>query len=113
MEQCRSEMTNQAKTNNLNYLIDPPLDKVNWLALSFKNEYEDINERLSFSKYFILTVEIKDFNVLIDDKSCLNLPIKNTEETYKRFIEMSKNYHWNDYLTGNLLNFVTLQIIAN
>ena len=29
MEQCRSEMTNQAKTNNLNYLIDPPLDKVN------------------------------------------------------------------------------------
>ena len=35
----RSEMTKQAKTNNLNYLIDPTFDKVNRLfVLSFENE---------------------------------------------------------------------------
>ena len=35
----RSEMTNQAKTNNLNYLIDPTFNKFNILfVLSFKNE---------------------------------------------------------------------------
>ena len=35
----RSEMTNQTKTNHLNYLIDPKFTKVNRLfALSFKNE---------------------------------------------------------------------------
>ena len=32
-------MSNQAKTNNLNYLIDPPFNKVNRLfVLSFANE---------------------------------------------------------------------------
>ena len=63
-------MTNQAITNNLNYLIDPTFNKVNRLfVLSFKNEDEDINERFSFSKYFKPKVEIKDFGVLIDGKS--------------------------------------------
>ena len=34
-------MTNQTKTNNLNYLIDPTFNKVNRLfVLSFENEEE-------------------------------------------------------------------------
>ena len=45
----RSEMTNQTKTNNLNYLIHPIFNKVNRLfVLSFENE-EDIT---FFSKYY-------------------------------------------------------------
>ena len=41
-------MTNQAKANNLNYLIDPTFSKVNILfVLTFENE-KDIT---SFSKY--------------------------------------------------------------
>ena len=41
----RSEMTNQTKTNNLNYLIDPTFNKVNRLfVLSFENE----EDRTSF-----------------------------------------------------------------
>ena len=59
-------MSNQAKTNNFNYLIDPTFDKVNRIfALSFENE----DDRTSFSKYYTQNVEIKDFNVLIDGKS--------------------------------------------
>ena len=43
----RSEMTNQTKTNHLNYLIDPTFTKVNRLfVLSFENE----EDRTSFSK---------------------------------------------------------------
>ena len=62
----RSEMTNQAKTNNLNYLIDPTYNKVNRLfVLSFENE----DDRPSFSKYYTSKVEIKVFNVLINGKS--------------------------------------------
>ena len=35
----RSEMTNQTKTNNLNYLIDPIFNKANrFFVLSFENE---------------------------------------------------------------------------
>ena len=64
----RSEMTNQTKTNNLNYLIDPTFNKVNRLfVLSLENE----EDRTSFSKYYTPKVEIKDFNVLIDGKSFL------------------------------------------
>ena len=44
----RSEMTNQTKTNNLNYLIDPTFNKVIKLfILSFENE----EDRTSSSKY--------------------------------------------------------------
>ena len=64
----RSEMTNQTKNNNLNYLIDPTFTKVNRLfVLSFENE----NDRASFSNYYVPNVQIKDFNVLINEKSFL------------------------------------------
>ena len=84
----RSEMNKQSKTNNLNYLIDPTFMKVNNLfILSFKNE----DDRTSISKYYTPKVEIKDFNVLIDGKSFLDVPVKNKDETYENIIEMSKN----------------------
>ena len=61
----RSEMSKQAKTNNLNYLFDATFSRVNRLfVLSFENE----DDRTSFSKYYKPSAEIKDFNVLIDDK---------------------------------------------
>ena len=91
---CRSDMSNQTKTNILNYLIDPTFSRANRLfILSFENE----DDRTSFSKYYTVSVETKDFNVLIDGKSFFNVPIKK-EETYEDNIEMSKNIN---YTTGN------------
>ena len=73
----RSEMSNQNKNNNFSYLIDPAFSKVNRLMdLSFKNE----NDRTSFTKYYAPQVEIKDFNVLIDEKPFFEIPVKNKEE---------------------------------
>ena len=58
----RSETSN----NNLNYLIDATFTKVNRsLVLAFEKE-ENIT---SFSDYYVTKVEIKDYNVLIDQKS--------------------------------------------
>ena len=52
----RSEMPNQTKSNNLNYLIDPKFTNVNRLfVLSFENE----DDRTSFSKYYAPKIEIK------------------------------------------------------
>ena len=83
----RSEMTNQTKTNNLNYLIDPTFNKVNRLfVLSFENE----EDRTSFSKYYTPKVEIKGLNVLIDGESFFDVPVKNKEEGYGKIIELSK-----------------------
>ena len=63
-------------------------------------EFED--DRTFFSKYYVPKVEIKDFNVLIDEKPCFEIPIKNKEEAYEGIIEMSKN---NNYTTSNLLDY--------
>ena len=50
------------------YVNDPTFTKVNRLfVLSFEKDDEDINDRFSLSEYFMPNVEIKDFNVLIND----------------------------------------------
>ena len=94
-----SQVSNQTKNNNLNYLIDPTFSNVNRLfALSFGNE----DDRTSFSKYYLPKVEIKDYNVIIDGKSFFEIPVKNKEETYEKIIAISKN---GNYTTGNLLDY--------
>ena len=76
-------MTNQAKNNSLNYLIDPTFTKVNrLLVLSFENE----EDRTSFVKNYLPNVKIKDFHVLIDGKSFFDMPVKNSEETYQQLL---------------------------
>ena len=54
-------MSTQAKNNNLNYLIDPTFTNINGLFV-LSNEIEA--HITCFSKYYVPTVEIKDFNVL-------------------------------------------------
>ena len=95
----RSQMINQTATNNLKFLIDPTFTNVNRsFVLAFPNE----EERRSFSKYYTPTVEIKDYNVIIDGEPFYEIPIKNKEETYKAIIELIRN----DLLrTRNEFNF--------
>ena len=50
-------MTNQTKTNHLNYLIDPTFTNVIRLFVSW---FENEEDRTSFSKYYVPKVEIKD-----------------------------------------------------
>ena len=103
----RSEMSNQTKSNNLNYLIDQTFTNVNRLfVLTF--EIED--DRIYFSKYYVTKVEINDFNVLIDGKPFFEIPVKNKEEAYEAIIELSKN---SDYTTGDLLNHEYFMITTN
>ena len=88
------------KNNNLNYLIDPTFMNLNRLfALPFPRNNTD--SRYSFSNYYVRKVKIKDFNVLIDQKSFWS---------YEKIIEMS---NYNDYTTSNLLDFAYYKIIYN
>ena len=76
----RTQVINQPANNNLNFLIDPTFNKVNRLfILAFPNE----EDRSSFSKYYTPTVEIKDYNVLIDLQPFCDIPIKNKEQICK------------------------------
>ena len=64
----RFDITTQPKNNTLDFLIDQIFRNVNRLfAFSFKNG-DDIT-RNSFDECDMPLVEIKDFNVLIDNKS--------------------------------------------
>ena len=85
-------MTNQAKMNSLNYLIDSTFNKVNRLFV-WSSENED-DGKTSFSKYYTPKVEIKDFNVLVHGKAFFEIRF------IRSIIEMNKN---NDYTTDNLL----------
>ena len=73
----RSEITEQPKNNNLDYLIDPTFSNINRLfVLSFKNGDNDPTMKYLY-KYYMPLVEIKDFNVLIDNKPFIDQPVKN------------------------------------
>ena len=63
--------------------------------------------RDSFHKYYILLVEMKDFNASIDNKRFIDQTVKNKKEEREKLVEMSKNDH---YPTGNLLHYLYHQI---
>ena len=95
----RCQISNQTENNNLNYLIDPTFDKAHRLfVLAFENE----DGRTDFSKYYAPTVEITDYNVLINQKPFFEIPIKKKEETYQEITELIRN---SDYTSDNLLNY--------
>ena len=95
----RSQIINQTATNTLIFLIGPTFNNINGLfVLAFSNE----EDRRSFSKYYKPTVEIKDYNVIIDGEPFYEIPIQNKEETYKAITELIRN----DLLrTGNGFSF--------
>ena len=79
-------MSNQNKNNNLNYVIDTIYSNVKRLfVLSFEKE----DDRTSYYKCYLPSVEIKDYNVLIDGNALFELPIKNIEETYEKIIQIT------------------------
>ena len=79
---------------------------MDYLFLAFQRIVRENNKtkdyRDFFSHYYVPNARIKDFNVLIDGESFLDLPVKSEEETYEAIMDMSNN---NDYTTGNLLDF--------
>ena len=79
---------------------------IDYLFCHFKELLEEIIQQkiveTLFHIYYVPNVRIKDFNVLIDGKSFLDLPVKNEEEAYEKIIDMDNN---NDYTTTNLLDF--------
>ena len=82
-------------------MIDPTFRNINILfVLSFKNSNGDPTKD-SFDKYYMPLVEIKYFNALINNKPLFDQPVKNKQEAFEKFIEISRN---KNYTTGKLLD---------
>ena len=92
-------MTTEAINNNLNILIDTTFTNINRF---FVLEYQNADDRQSFSQFYLPRVMVKDFNVIIDKLAFFDLPIKTEEEAYEKIIVISTN---NEYTTGNLLDY--------
>ena len=93
-----SQISNQGANNN--YLINPTFINVNrLLVLSYENE----KDRTSHSMYYVPKVEIKNYNVIIDERVFFEIPVKNEEETYEKIIQISRNSYCT---TGNLLKSI-------
>ena len=85
----------------LNCLINPSFQGVHRLfVLSFENE----NDRISHSIYYLPKAEIKDYNFMIDVKNFFNQPIKSMTETYQNIRKIATG-QGDDYTTGCLLDY--------
>ena len=69
----RSQMTTGAVNNNLNILMDPTFTNVNRLLVL---AYQNVDDRQSFSQFYLPNVMVKDYNVIIDKLASFHLPIK-------------------------------------
>ena len=86
-DKCRCQITNERK-GLINYLIDPTFDHVlRFIVLAYKNE----EDRSSFLEYYTPSVEIKDYNVLIDQQPFFEFAVKSKKETYEKIVDTSQN----------------------
>ena len=90
-----------AQNPNLNHLVEPSFQGVNRLfVLAFEND----DNRTSNDQYYLPTVEIKDYNIMINDENFFDQPIKNNKVTYDNIRKIAIGQE-DDYTTGCLLDY--------
>ena len=89
-----------AQNPNLNHLFEPSFQGVNRLfVLAFQND----DDRTSDDQYYLPTVEIKDYNIVINGENFFDQPIKNNKVTYDNIRKIATG-QGDDYATGCLLD---------
>ena len=67
------KVTIHGQNRYLDYLIDPSFQGAKRLfVLSFENS----TDRTSYKRYYFLGVEIKDYNVMVNEQNLFDQPIK-------------------------------------
>ena len=90
-----------AQNPNLNHLVEPGFQRVNRLfVLVFEND----DNRTSDERYYLPTVEKKDYNIMINGENFFDQPIKNNNVTYEN-IKKNATGQGDDYTTGCLLDY--------
>ena len=90
-----------ARNPSLNHLVEPSFQGVNRLfVLAFEND----NHRTSDERYYLPTVEIKDYNIMINGENFFDQPIKSNKVTYDNIRKIATG-QGDDYTTGCLLDY--------
>ena len=86
----------------INHLIEPSFQGVNRLfVLAFEND----DHRSSTRRYNLPTVEIKDYNIMINGENFFDQPIKNNKVTYENIRKIATG-QGDDYTAGCLLDYL-------
>ena len=90
-----------AQNLNFNHLVEPSFQGVTRIfVLAFEND----NDRTSDDEYYLPTVEIKDYNIMINGENFFDQPIKNNKIIYDNIRKIATGYG-DDYTTGCLLDY--------
>ena len=90
-----------AQNPNLYHLVEPSFQGINRLfVLAFEND----DDRRSDDEYYLPTVEIKDYNIVINGEYFFDQPIKNTKITYDNIRKIATG-QGDDHTTGCLLDY--------
>ena len=90
-----------AQNPNLNNLVEPSFQGTNRL---FVSAFENDDDRTSDDEYYLPTVEIKDYNIVINGENFFDQPIKNNKITYDNISKIAAG-QGDDYTTGCLLDY--------
>ena len=84
------------------HLVEPSFQGVNRLfVLAFQND----DDRTSNNRYYLPTIGIKDYNIMINGENFFDQPIKNKKTTYENIIKTATSQE-DDYATGCLLAYL-------
>ena len=90
-----------AQNPNLNHLVEPSFQGINRLfVLAFEND----EQRTSSKGYYLPSVEIKNYYVIIDGENLFDQPIKDNKVTYENIRKIATG-RGNNYTTGCLLDY--------
>ena len=101
----QSKLTIQRQSQYLDYLIDPSFQGVNRIYVS---SFEYNPRQTSCNQYFLLTVETKDYNVMIDGQKVFDQPVNNNLRIYDNAKKITTHQR-DDYTIGCLLDYPSLK----
>ena len=97
----QSKVSTERQNQRLDYLIDPSFQGVNRLfVLSFENGAQ----RMSYKRYYLPTIEIQNFNVMIDGQNFFDQIVRNSLITYDNIQKIATD-QGDEYTTGFLVDY--------
>ena len=102
----QSKVTIQEPKSYLDYLIDPGFQGVNrhFVVKDFDTSFKITTDWTVQTKYYVPTVEIKDYNVMIDGQNFSDQPLKNNLRTYDKIWNIG-NGQGDNCTTNCLFNY--------
>ena len=83
-------------------MVEPSFQGVErFFVLAFEND----NDRINTDRYYLPTVQIKDYNIMINRENFFDQPIKNNKLTYENIRKIATG-QGDDYTNGCLLDYL-------